>query len=179
MRIGGDHGFEVRGAERRHVRSRKHFVESFLPNPAHVVAGVRFAIVEDAEIHAGLAEQGGEGLTYLLVARVEGGVVADEPEYVHRLFACVLDGKGQRLRPCAALTPRLAEAVAGLVDGLQCLREQRFHRPLLDQLGVVQLVDNAGEEAVGEARQSRVLIVDTVVGHQRAEPSLASSRSQL
>ena len=91
-------------------------------------------LIENAEIDLGLVQQRGEGLRDLLIARIEGGVIADEPQHVHRFLAGVLDRKGQRLAPGAALALGLAERIAGLVNGLQGLGEQRVHGAVLDQL---------------------------------------------
>ena len=62
MRIRGDDGIEGGAFERGDVGAREHLVQTLLADPAHIVAGVRFAVIENAEIDAGLVQQGGEGL---------------------------------------------------------------------------------------------------------------------
>src|SRR6266851_8339124 len=71
MWIGGNDGFERRAGERSDIGRRQHFVQSFLADPAYVVAGVRFAVIKNAEIDAGLVQQRGENLRDLLIARIE------------------------------------------------------------------------------------------------------------
>src|SRR3989304_19 len=55
------------------------FEQALLAAPPDVVAGGPLAVVEQAEIDAGRAQPPGHGLAYLLIARVEGGIVAEEP----------------------------------------------------------------------------------------------------
>jgi len=69
----------------------EHLVQPFLAYTAHIVACIRFAIVQNPEIHAASCKEGGEGLGDFLVTRIEGRVVADEPQHFHRFLARVFD----------------------------------------------------------------------------------------
>src|SRR5258708_27868461 len=109
-------------------------VQTFLAHAPHVVAGIDFGLVQNAEVDAGALQQPRKGLGYLLIAGVERRVVADEPQQVDRLLARIFYGKGQTLGPRAALAFRLAKRVTELVDGLQGLLQQRIHLAALDEL---------------------------------------------
>ena len=98
-------------------------------------------VPEDAEIDARVVEDARERLGVALVARVERGVVADEPEDLDRLLACVLDLEAEILRPARPLTPRLAERVARGVDRLERRLELAVHLAPLDE-APAHLVDD-------------------------------------
>ena len=109
MRVRGDDTLERCARERIHVGGRQHFIEPFLAHPPDIVAGIRLAVVENPKIDARLMQQRGEDLRHLLIARIEGGIIADEPQHVDRLLARILDREGQSLAPSAALALRFAE----------------------------------------------------------------------
>src|SRR5262249_52758047 len=83
----------------------------------------------------------GQSQGHPLRARVEGGVVADEPEQLYRLLARVLDLELELGRPLAALAPFLAERVARFADRLQRRLQAGVELPLLQQ-PPPQLVDD-------------------------------------
>ena len=127
MGIGGDDRLEGGARHGRDVGGRQHLVEPLLADPADIVAGIRLPLVEDPEIDSGRLQQRREGLRDFLVARVERRIVADEPQHLHGLLARILDREWQRLGPGGPLALRFSERVAGLVDGLQGLLQQRVH----------------------------------------------------
>ena len=114
---------------------------ALLADPSHVAAGVPLGVVEDSVVDAGLAEHPRERLGDLLVARVERGVVAEEPEELGRLLADVLHLERQVARPAPALALRLPERVARGVDRLERALEERVHLAALDELAA-HLVDH-------------------------------------
>ena len=131
VRVAGDDPVELAARDRRDVVLGERLEQPLLADAADVVAGVALAVVEDPEVDAGLVEQPGERAGDPLRARVEGRVVADEPEHVDRLLARVRDVEVELGRPAAALALVLAERVARLVDHLErrLQRSDRARRP--------------------------------------------------
>ena len=89
-------------AEHAHVLLDEHLEQSLLADPAHVVAGVALALIEQAERHARVVEDAGDRPRGALHALVKGGEVADEPHVVDRLLAGIRDLEVQRLGPPGA-----------------------------------------------------------------------------
>ena len=114
--VGGDDRAELlRLGHRRQIVLREGFEEPFLADASHVVARGALALVEQAEVEAGGAEEPGDGARHVLVARVVGGVVADEPEMLAVSARMSLTGNSSaavqpaRLRGLSPkLLPRLA-----------------------------------------------------------------------
>ena len=121
-------------AHRRQIVFGKRFEEPFLADPAHVVARGPLTIVEQAEIETGGAEKSRDGARHVLVARVVGGVVADEPKMLGRLGADVLDRELERRGPSAAAARAFAEAVAAVGDHVEGVAELLVHGAFLDEL---------------------------------------------
>ena len=67
-------------AERVQVLLDEQLEQALLADPAHVVAGVALALVEQPERHAGVVQDPCDGLRGALHALVEGREVADEPD---------------------------------------------------------------------------------------------------
>ena len=202
-------GSEVRIRSKSHCEIRSMFSSASAgqspssPDAADVAAGVLLGVVEDPEVDAGVPEDAGERLRRPHVARVERGVVADEPEDLGRLLADVLDLERQLLRPAPALALRLAERVARVVDRLE--RRLELRRPSRRGLDEPppQLVDDRhvldadradldarhalharperlGPDRVAEDRRSRVVqrLARRAPRGCRAQPSAASRRSR-
>ena len=115
--VGGNDRVELLGRSHRlQVVLGEGFEEPFLADPAHVVAGCPLALVEQAEVEAGGAEESRDGARDILVARVVGGVVADEPEVLGWLGANILDrelqGRGSSRRGCAGSRRSCCRALA-------------------------------------------------------------------
>ena len=102
VRVGGEDRLELRVAERAHVLLDQQLEQPLLADPAHVVAGVALALVEQPERHAGVVEDPRDGLRGELHALVEGGEVADEPDVLHGLLARVRDLEVEALGPAGA-----------------------------------------------------------------------------
>ena len=102
MRVRGHDLLELRRAEDGQVLLHQELVEPLLAHPAHVVARVPLAVIEDAEVESQPLEDPRHRARQLLEARVVGGVIPHEPEILHRLLAGVLDLKGKPLGPAPA-----------------------------------------------------------------------------
>src|ERR671918_191682 len=133
VRVGREEALEAALGDGRHVLVHERRVETFLADAANVSTRVALAVIEDSEVDACVVEHLGERLRHLLIARIEGGVIADEPEMLGGRFANVLDVEGEIPGPAAAFPLRLSEGVSGRVDGLERLLELRVHVPLLDE----------------------------------------------
>ena len=127
--------------ERADVLLGERFPEAFLAHAPDVVARVALAVVEDPEVDAGRLVEPCDRPRDLLRARVEGRVVADEPEHVDRRLAGVGDLEVQLGRPLAAPALVLAERVAGLLDDLQRRLQLGGQLAVLDR-APAQLVDD-------------------------------------
>src|SRR4051794_16359754 len=112
--VGGEDPFELARRDGAHVLLGEIAPEALLARAAHVAAGGLLRVEEDSEVGAGTLEDACERLGRPLVARVEGRVVAHEPEQFGRLLANVLDLERKLPRPARTLALRLAERVAGL-----------------------------------------------------------------
>ena len=132
----------IRGHDLREPPRRRHrrqivlgqgLEQPLLAHPAHVVAGVPLAFVEQAEIDSAGAEQPRDRPRDRLVARVVGGVVTDEPEMFGGHRPDVLDGEFERRRPAGAGLRALAEAVAAVGDGVEGVAQLPLHGAVFDQ----------------------------------------------
>ena len=134
MRIGGHDALEGTGADGVDVRLRKCLEQPFLTGAAHVVAAVLLRLEEDAEIDVRRVKQGCDLARHRLHARIEGGVVADEPKDVDRLLARVLDLERQILDPACPHARRLAHRVADPLDIGERLLQPRLDAALVDEV---------------------------------------------
>ncbi len=78
--IGGEDRLVLRLAEHRHVLLDEQLEQALLADPAHVVAGVALALVQQSKRHAGVVQDPRDGLRGELHPLVERGEVADEPD---------------------------------------------------------------------------------------------------
>ena len=134
VRIGGDDGPVLRLGESLQVLVPEHLEEALLADAADVVAGVALGLVEEAEVEAGLGEDLRRLPGDLLAARVVGGVVADEPEILHRLLAGVLDLEAGALDPPGAHPVGLAEGIAVAGEVREHVLHRALHRALADEV---------------------------------------------
>ena len=135
VRVGGDDALERLGAlHLLDVVAREFLVKALFADAAHVVARRLLALVQQREVFACGLEEPRHRLADLLVARIEGGEVADEPQRRGGILADVLDAELERLRPLRALARVLAEAVAGVADLHDRVAQQGVHRALLDEM---------------------------------------------
>ena len=110
------------------------FEQPLFADPADIVAGGPLALVKQGEVNASRTQQAGHRLVDLLVARVERGVVADEPQHIGGLLADVLDRKLEVLGPGPALARVLPEAVPQVRDGVEGGLQLGVHLALLHQM---------------------------------------------
>ena len=135
VRIRGHDGGEL--PCRRHLREivlDECLEETFLADPAHVVARRPLTVVEQSVIESGGAEETCHGSRDPLVAGVVGGIIAHEPEMLGGLRADVLDGELELVGPVAAGARAFAETVAAVRDGIQGVAQLLLHRAFFDQM---------------------------------------------
>src|SRR4030067_2520959 len=80
VRVGGEDPLEVTAGDRLDVALGEIREEALLPGPPNVVPRAALRLEEQPEVHSRAVEDPGERLRHPLVARIEGRIVADEPE---------------------------------------------------------------------------------------------------
>ena len=69
----------------------------------------------------------------VLYTRIVGGVVADEPQDIHRLLTCIFDAEAQLLGPFWTLAGWLAQGVAGALNCREGILQRPRHATLFDE----------------------------------------------
>jgi hypothetical protein len=141
VRVAGHDPLEVAPRDQLHVRFGQQLEQPLLADASDVVAGVALAVEQDPEIDLGAVQDAGERARDPLGARIEGCVVAHEPENLHRLRARVLDLEAQLAGPVAATAPRPAEGVARALYLRERAGEALVELPVLEQ-APAHLVDD-------------------------------------
>src|ERR1700674_3650036 len=91
MGVGRKDAIEIAGRDGGDVLFGKRRPETLLSRPANVAPGGLLAVLKDAEVGPTLPQDLRQGAIHSLVARIEGGEIADIPEQVGRLLTDVFD----------------------------------------------------------------------------------------